>query len=232
MPVLYGLDGSRSGWISVGQDTETGAITWRRVRHLADLLSAEPRPEVVAIDVPIGLPQDGARSCDVEARKRVGPRRNSVFPAPLRPVLMAAAGDGADFKARIDGKRVSPHIWSIVPRILEVDELLRQDTSLQTVVQEMHPELTFTIMNAGVPMPHAKKSAEGREERRLLLRTHFGDSVDIAVGDWRRLRCAPDDILDAFAALWTAGRIHRGETLTIPTEPPIDAEGLRMEINA
>jgi predicted RNase H-like nuclease len=33
----------------------------------------------VAVDIPIGLPATGPRSCDVEARQRLGPRRSSVF---------------------------------------------------------------------------------------------------------------------------------------------------------
>jgi predicted RNase H-like nuclease len=233
MATIYGLDATRRGWIAVRQDTESGEISWRRALHIGALLEEQPRPAVIAVDVPIGLPEDGARSCDVEARRAVGPRRNSVFPAPLRKVLLAAnQGDFPNLRAQVDGKRLSPHIWSVVPRILEVDELLRQDPSLQQTVREVHPELSFAMMNGGTPMKHPKKSAEGRDERAAILTRYFGDVVQRALSDVRRLRCASDDLLDAFAALWTAGRILRGEAITLPENPPRDAYGLRMEINA
>jgi predicted RNase H-like nuclease len=41
------------------------------------------------IDIPIGLTASGPRSCDLEARRLLGPRRSSVFPAPAREVLRA-----------------------------------------------------------------------------------------------------------------------------------------------
>ncbi|HWP02475.1 MAG TPA: DUF429 domain-containing protein [Gemmatimonadaceae bacterium] len=233
MATIYGSDATRRGWIAVRQDTDTGELSWRRVLHLGALLEEHPRPAAIAVDVPIGLPEDGPRACDVEARRMVGPRRNSVFPAPLRKVLLAAnQGDFPNLTAQVDGKRLSPHIWSIVPRILEVDELLRQDPSRQQMVREVHPEVSFALMNDGTPMRYPKKSAEGRDERAAVLTRYFGDAVQRALSDVRKLRCASDDILDAFAALWTAGRIAKGEAITLPADPPKDSYGLRMEINA
>lgn len=231
MAIIYGLDGSRAGWVAVSQDTDSRSLDWRRLQRAGDLLEAKPRPAVIAIDIPIGLPDEGARACDVEARKRLGARRNSVFPPPIRPLLTAAThGDASEIRTRVEGKRLSAQSWSIVPRILEVDELLRQDPRRQSIIREIHPELSFCVMNNGVPMPHAKKSAEGRAERLQLLHTHFGDAPDRALADRRKLRCADDDILDAFAALWTAGRVQRGEAGWVPDSPSTDAAGLRMEI--
>jgi predicted RNase H-like nuclease len=227
MGTTYGIDGSRGGWIAVRQAPDSGEVSWQRVLQLTALLEHRPRPDIIAVDVPIGLPDAGARACDVEARKRLGPRRNSVFAAPIRPLLDAGGhGDASE------GKRIPARIWSIVPRILEVDELLRQDPALRPIVHEIHPELSFAVMNANAPMPHAKKSAEGREERRVLLHSAFGDVIDRALAARRSLRCAVDDILDAFAALWTAGRIARGEAIMIPADAPVDAFGLRMAIEA
>jgi predicted RNase H-like nuclease len=70
-------------------------------------------PEVVAVDVPIGLPERGSRDCDVEARRLLGVRSSSVFPAPIRAML--AAGSQAE-ASRIghgaEGKRVSIQLWT------------------------------------------------------------------------------------------------------------------------
>ena len=38
------------------------------------------------------------------------------------------------------------------------------------------------------------------------------------------------DILDAFAALWTAERIAAGRARTLPEQPPMDDTGLPMRI--
>ena len=39
-----------------------------------------------------------------------------------------------------------------------------------------------------------------------------------------------DDLYDALALLWTAGRILRGEAERVPHDPPSDSRGLLMEI--
>jgi predicted RNase H-like nuclease len=41
-----------------------------------------------------------------------------------------------------------------------------------------------------------------------------------------------DDLLDAFAALWSGERVVAGTEFLIPAEPPLDGCGLRMEIVA
>jgi len=41
---------------------------------------------------------------------------------------------------------------------------------------------------------------------------------------------ASDDILDAFAALWTAERIINRDAQSLPEEPPVDSAGLPMRI--
>jgi predicted RNase H-like nuclease len=43
-------------------------------------------------------------------------------------------------------------------------------------------------------------------------------------------RYAPDDLYDAFAALWTARRIRTGESRAIPAILALDPEGLPMRI--
>jgi len=65
-----------------------------------------------------------------------------------------------------------------------------------------------------------------------LLRTWCGEVVDLALEERAKLGCESDDIVDAFAALWTAERIHRGEAMSIPPIPPLDSHGLRMEMVA
>ena len=79
-------------------------------------------------------------------------------------------------------------------------------------------------------MGSSKKKAAGRLERASLLRAEFGEAFERALPERRRLGCAEDDLLDAFAALWTARRVARGVAEILPSEPPLDAFGLRMEM--
>jgi predicted RNase H-like nuclease len=92
-------------------------------------------------------------------------------------------------------------------------------------------------MAAGRPLQHSKRSPEGYEERREILRRHFVELVIPARSEIRALvpgaRAAevqPDDILDAMITAWTALRHTRGEHGRVPSEPEFDARGLRMEI--
>jgi predicted RNase H-like nuclease len=60
MPLVAGVDGCPKGWIYVARDTETGEVSSTLFGTGAELVSQLPCPEVIAIDIPIGLlaPQD------------------------------------------------------------------------------------------------------------------------------------------------------------------------------
>jgi predicted RNase H-like nuclease len=225
-----GADGCRAGWICVAR-AAGGAVEAFVAPTAAGLLARLPRPAVLAIDVPIGLPEQGSRRCDEEARRRLGARRASVFPAPPRGVLAAGSWrEACEARQRIEGKRISRQAWAIAPKVREVDELLRADPSLRARVREVHPELCFLAWS-GRPMRHSKKRAAGRAERRELVDGYFGrDAFAETRRPFRRSDVADDDLLDAFAALWTAERILSGDARVLPERPPLDACGLAMEI--
>ena len=89
---LAGIDGCPAGWIvvlvSTGEDTEHQLVL---CRNLEAILCLEPAPEIIVIDIPIGLLDGyvpGGRDCDRESRKLLGqPRGSSVFSAPSRASL-------------------------------------------------------------------------------------------------------------------------------------------------
>jgi predicted RNase H-like nuclease len=230
---ISGADGCKSGWVVVSQDLDTGAVSWRLAPTARDLIHGKPMPVFLAIDIPIGLTEGGARSCDMLARRTVGPRASSVFPAPIRPALAAETREEASrIREAIEGKKMSCQAWAIVPKIREVDEVLGGDPRLQLRVREVHPEVCFCYLAGGRPLLHGKKSAAGRAERLALLNPVFGSWVQAALYERRRLASQADDILDAFAALWSARRILEGTAAVLPSEPPLDSRGLRMEIVA
>jgi predicted RNase H-like nuclease len=142
---------------------------------------------VVAVDMPIGLLDlPGTRACDAAARRLLGPRRSSIFPAPARAHL-AAGGFG-----EVGG--LSIQAWNLVPKVREVDE------AWEPRVHEVCPETSFAAI-AGAPMAHAKRTAAGRAERLAALGLDSVPGVRVA---------KPDDVLDALANRWTAERLATG----------------------
>jgi predicted RNase H-like nuclease len=228
MSGLFGVDGCRGGWIAASRATD-GAVTVQRVGSLREL----DAPQVIAIDIPIGLADAGNRECDLVARARLGVRRSSVFAAPIRPMLAAASHGEACTIGRNapgnHGKAIALQAWNIVPKIREIDALLRDRPELRSVVHEVHPELIFNELSRGAPLPK-KKLLDGRQARLALLAVALNETVHETMAHRHALACAPDDIVDAIAALWTAERIFRGEATCIPPRPPFDSVGLAMRM--
>jgi predicted RNase H-like nuclease len=215
--------------VTVGCDDNDAAD----VRLVPDLLGVMAQIDAgtlaaVAIDIPIGLTAHGARRADVEARQRLGPRRSSVFPAPVRSVLAATTYEEACALSRATcGKAISKQLFNILPKIREVDALVTPQRQRQLF--EMSPELSLAVL-AGAPMAHPKTTPAGRGERIDTLGRVF-DPEEIE----RHLNTAPrgarsDDILDALAGAWTARRHAAAQHLQLGGD--VDARGLRMEVIA
>jgi predicted RNase H-like nuclease len=242
-PVVGGLDGCPAGWVLVTvpaagplrgvPEVTVSEVTVSEVTVIADLgpvLAAleSGRMVAAAIDIPIGLPSRGPRACDTEARRLIGPRRSSVFPAPVRSVLGARTyGEATDLSRRASGRGVSKQLFNILPKVREVDEL--QSRQLQDRLFEMHPELSFTVL-AGAPMRSNKRTADGRAERVAALRAALGD-VDHLMAGPPPAGAKRDDVLDAMVGAWTARRYLAGTHLALGGGE-VDERGLRMEILA
>jgi predicted RNase H-like nuclease len=227
-----GADGCKAGWICVAREFGRGRIRSGCFATAAELFAQDPAPTVLGIDIPIGLTSEGARDCDKEARQVLGrPRASSVFPAPIRPVLSAESWEEAcAIRERVDGKRMSKQAWAIVSKIRDVDREMTGRPKMQRLIREVHPEVSFWAW-AGRPMRYRKTKRAGREERLTVVEGHFGSGAFGAVRELYPVnRVGHDDILDAFAALWSAERILTGNAQTLPHHPPVDRRGLRLEI--
>jgi predicted RNase H-like nuclease len=165
---------------------------------------------VIAVDMPIGLPDEGRRSCDAEARRRLGARRSSVFPVPVRSALAATSF------AEVTG--LSIQAWNIVPKIAEVD------ACWEPRVREVSPELSLAVV-AGAPMTHPKRRPEGRAEREAVLDAHLPGWPRTARG------ASYHDVIDAHACLLTARRIVAGTALELG-DGAVDARGRPMRVFA
>jgi predicted RNase H-like nuclease len=169
--------------------------------------------------MPIGLPVGRTRPADSAARRFVGGERAaSVFPTFPREVLMAKTYEAALEAARRLGTGLSKQAYALSDRIVEVADLAATDTR----VVEVHPEVSFRAMK-GTPLRYSKHTWSGLAERRTLLA-----SVGILLHDdlTGGERAAPDDVVDAAAAAWSALRIAEARSATLPAEPSGDpAEG-------
>jgi predicted RNase H-like nuclease len=232
-PAIGGTDGCPRGWILVVRGTD-GTIASHLCADAGELMSHARALAALAIDIPIGIPEAGARSCDVPARRALGVRGSSVFPAPVRAALGAVDyRDASDRSFAAHGKRLSKQAFNIIPKIREVDLALRADPGAAGRVHEVHPELSFMLLNGGEPMPASKRTADGRRDRRALIDREFPGAFAEVRARHARREAKDDDLLDAFAALWSAGRIERGLARAFPEgEPARDACGLPMVIKA
>ena len=217
---VLGIDGCPGGWVAAR--VADRRVTWH-AGSFGDLLALDVA--VVGVDMPVGLPPDGRRrAADVEARRRLGPQRASVFFAPPRAALHAdCQSDATRLSRAAGGAGVSLQTFHLLGKVAEVDALLQQDASLVRRVVEVHPEVSLRRLG-GRPLP-SKRTSPGREARRALLRTWLPD-LDLPAS--RPGRARPDDCLDAVAVAWSADRWHRGVADVLGGEP--DATGLPMRI--
>jgi predicted RNase H-like nuclease len=215
---------------ALGRPAADDAVEVMVVPSIDDVLRALEAGDLaaVAVDIPIGLAARDPRTCDREARRRLGPRRGSVFPAPVRAVLATSTYEEACAASReACGKGLSKQLYNIVAKIKEVDAV--QSPRLQRSLFEACPELSFAVMRGDAPMQHSKRTAQGRAERVAVLHEHLGVDVP-ALLEARAPGAQPDDVLDALALAWTARRYLGDTCLRFGGE--LDATGLRMEVVA
>ncbi len=215
-----GVDGFRDGWVAAWIDDE-GHQGFAHARELSRLL-AMPHSRAM-IDMPVGLPATGHRTCDVEARKLMGAvvftgaRRNLwAFPDQASANQYYWQHEGA-------GMGISCQLWNIRDKIREVDDLMTPER--QRTIGEAHPELIIWRLNDGVRLS-PKKSAAGRAQRiRILIKQGFGD-IEKWLMQRRGTGIGRDDLIDACACAIAArdGRARLGGDER-------DPRGLRMEIN-
>ena len=232
---LAGVDGCRAGWF-VALTTEHGESPRLEIcPTFRDVLALVGESGIVVVDIPIGLldeRQRGGRQVDVEARKMIGPRRSSVFSPPTRPLLKCENWE----VARTCG--LSRQSFAILPKIREVDNAMSPE--LQSRVMESHPEVALGHFAAS-PMDYWKKDAEGREERLRVLASaasidalpQFSEIEKMFDEDRRsflRKDVALDDLVDAYVMLVVAARYATDKAQRIPSSPPTDGRGLRMEM--
>lgn len=204
-PQMVGVDGCRAGWV-VASRTDIVVVPHLRL----------DRAMITGIDMPIGLAANGRRACDFKAREFLGARRSTVFPAPPRACLNDSTHAEANETARrVSGKGLSIQTFHLIVKIREVDELVTPNDDNSVV--EVHPECAFATMSNDTPLP-SKHTADGIRQRLALIEAEFGALPPTPKG------AQLDDVLDAFAVLWSVERFARGAHRTF-------GDGARDECN-
>lgn len=221
--IAIGLDGFRKGWVAVTVDGDH-----RNIAFPSDISwLASQRFDRAAIDIPIGMPDDGDRLCDRQARAKLKPHGSRVFSGARRWLWEeftdpARANEAAETRGQT---KVSRQLWHLGPKIMQVDAFVRSHP--QCDIRESHPELVFLRLNAERPLA-SKHTPEGLSQRRQLLIERGFAELDTWLDVTRRQRgngAKRDDVLDACAVALAACDPHG--CLPHP-DVPVDAQGLPM----
>jgi predicted RNase H-like nuclease len=208
---IAGVDGCRTGWVVATVD---GARVVPSFATIADEFA------LIGVDMPIGLPDSWGRDADRAARAYIRPRGVCVFPTPPRGLLHHLEyRDANDASKAQFGAGLTRQTFNLLPKIREVDAAIEPESQQRFV--EVHPECSFRALTGSVLAP--KRTALGREQRRHALEAIFGP-VELRLAGAR-----PDDVLDAYAVLWTALRHQRGESEVLGGGD-VDGRGLIMRI--
>lgn len=186
-----------------------------------EILSEHPAYSVLVVNAPIGYrdtPEEGGRTCDLDARALLGSRGAVVHNAPSRAVLDGVVGwtDGS----------IDAITATLLPRYREIAR--EMSPFRQRFVYEGNPELSFYQLNQDISMQQSKKVEEGREERRDTLESHIPGIDKVLEAELEGI--TQQHVYDALSLLWTARRVFGHAARRIPIEPEWDSEGLRMEI--
>lgn len=228
-----GVDGARSGWIAVWW--ADASLTHCVYSSARSLVVVHRQARIMAVDIPIGLPDSDERRADTEARQLVGGRRaSSVFSSAVRGILDVTSQPEASRRHNeIDGRGFGSQSFAILRKIREWDNLLQTEHQARAMVRETHPEVSFSALNGGRGrgLASSKKTQDGAARRTELLSAVFGPEQDAQlVQSVARRQAAKGDVLDALIALWIAERIAVGAAVSLPTLPVSDAPGLATAI--
>ncbi len=244
-PTLAGVDGCPSGWAVVLRHL-SGAHPPRLevFERLNDLVNGPDAPAVVAIDMPIGLPERaglGGRGPERAVRPLLGARQSSVFSVPSRAAVHAAPDLAAPDAYRTTcavalatsdpPRQISKQCFHILGKIREVDAVMTSGPKSR--IHEVHPEVAFWQLAGGQVMRLPKKVKNRRNPEGLAERI----DVLVGLGYDRAFLEGPcprgvgrDDLIDAAVAALIAERLHRGEARPFPNPPERDGLGLPIAI--
>lgn len=208
---VLGVDGWKKKW--VGVELNDGVLSSIRIFESLKEVVANKQYAVIAIDVPIGLPEIPPRSADTIVRKNIGGRASAVFASPPAFCLerdWSSRKELSDECKKRFGIGIGSHTFSLLQNIRQAHEIAKCDER----VYETHPEYTFCVMNESRPLEFTKKAWNGVIERKRLLKRNgivLPEPIEGEAG-----RVSVDDLLDAASCAWTANRIGKNCGVAVP----------------
>jgi predicted RNase H-like nuclease len=216
MTTFAGIDGIPGGWVAVYL-SDDGRQRFAYASSAARLLSGPY--ERAMIDMPIGLPKQGYRQCDIEARALVGPR---VFLGARWGVWAFDTLDEANrhyWKEEGAGRGISMQLFCIRDKLRELNEMPAPPRLF-----EAHPEMIFWRIAGRVL--ESKNTQKGRDERINFLEQNGIGQVRRWLEQRQHTGIRRDDLIDACACALAA----RDSTDTVPPGGGFTDDGVRAEI--
>ncbi len=250
---VAGVDGCPAGWICVLKSHAQSAPETGVFRSFADLATNLPDDTMIAVDMPIGLPDrtgPGGRGAEQAVRPYLKMRQSSVFSVPSRAAVYAEPGPFAGETERLAAHRrasavaletshpprkISIQAFGLFPKIRELDAYLRADAERSSRIFESHPEFAFAMLNGGAAMVLPKKikgkiNPDGMAERRAFLASRGLDPDFLNLPPPRGANA--DDFLDACVMMLVAQRLAHGLAKPYPSPHAVDLYGLPIAIHA
>ena len=212
MASYLGVDWARGCWVVAKTGDDHLVTTEPSILNVWHEHGRDDDVQSMLVDIPIGLPDEGVRACDQEARDRLGANGNSAFQIPRREVVEMDAYPEAR-KANSDS--LGSQSWWLFPRIREVDVFLQRHDEALSKTYESHPELCFRAL-ADREL-ESNDTEDGLEERQELLESgtplceHVQELLDEREdAEWhhRISKVRRDDVLDAAVLADTAKRLE------------------------
>ncbi|MFC7071942.1 DUF429 domain-containing protein [Halovenus rubra] len=232
--MYVGVDWSDDSWLAVVFDSD-GYDQAEVFAEIGDLwYQYEELAELVLVDVPIGLIEEGtaSRRCDILASDIVGSRASSLIEPPVREATRKRRYPAAKrVHERKTGTALSERAFTLSDSIAAVDDLLRNVPEARMTFRQSHPELCFRALG-DEPLEYPKRTAAGYAERMRTLAGFDTDAppvVQAVAEETGGAGVAVDDVLDAVVLAYTA-QPGPGSLYSLPPEPPTDAKGLPMEL--
>ncbi len=232
-PPVLGVDAGKGGWVgALVAQGRCRVLVSPTLAGLVEMAREAAEVAVVAVDIPIGLPDSGRRQADVLARGALPGKASSVFTTLTRAAYQAgsyAEAREANLAATSGELGAGAQSYALRERVLDVDGYLRAarraPAARRVPVIEVHPELCFARMT-GAPLLAGKRTPEGEQARCAALSSVGFPLPRVAAGPGY----AVDDLLDACAAAWSAARHALGLSESLPPEPEVFSDGIPAAI--
>lgn len=205
-----GIDGCKGGWILAETDGVQFTCTF------LDSLSRLNPPdfETLLIDIPLSFAKNDLRVSEVEAKKRLGKRRSTLFLTPVKEAVFEKNYQkGLEINRKIAGRGFSKQAFFLFPKIQEA--LFLKEKSFGNFF-ESHPELCFLGLSGEVAK-YSKKTKEGRAERLELIKKLSLEAFS-AIHKTKH-KVFEEDLIDAVLLALAA---MKKEGLTYLGDPPED----------